>query len=118
MEPNKTLTEELAMQEEKQTLSVREIARHEDGSATYAIDASEEDMKKLFEIFFVSAVTEGIKAANSNTEAWLAERKVLELADKLVRYLDVWETADEFDYVMGVKDVKNELKEALKKAGI
>jgi glucosamine 6-phosphate synthetase-like amidotransferase/phosphosugar isomerase protein len=98
--------------------TVQEIEEHEDGSATFQIDGSKEDLQILFETFFVHALVGGIESAKASTETFVAQSQALKVADKLVRYLDVWETADEFDYNMGVNDVKNELKEALKKAGV
>ena len=97
--------------------TVAEIAEHEDGSATYQIEGSKEDMQRLFEAFFTQALADGIKHAEQSTDVFIAQGNALKLADKLVRYLDVWETADSLDYDPEVKEVKNELKDALKKAG-
>jgi len=46
-----------------------------------------------------------------------AEKDALKVADKLVRYLDVWETCDSLDYDPEVKEIKEELKKLLWKAG-
>lgn len=98
--------------------TVKEIAEHEDGSATFQIDGSKEDMQILFETFFVHALIDGIKSTKEGTEEWMAERNALQTADNLVRFLDVWEQEDSLDYDPGVKEVKNKLKDALKKAGV
>ena len=102
---------------EVSTIEVEEVETHEDGSATYQITASKEDMQKLFEAFFKRAIISGILETQESTEKWIAERDALELAAKLVKYLDVWENSDDLDYAPEVEDVKNALKVALKKVG-
>jgi hypothetical protein len=98
--------------------TVQEIEEREDGSAVFQIDGSKEDLQILFETFFVQALIGGIEAAKEKTDEYLAESQALKAADKLVRYLDVWENEDCFDYDPGVKEAKEELKELLKKAGV
>jgi hypothetical protein len=98
--------------------TVKEIEEHEDGSATFQIDGSKEDMQMLFEAFFTQALADGIKYAKESTDGFVAEANALKLADNLVRHLDVWETTDCYDYDPGVKDAKEALKDALKKAGV
>lgn len=97
------------------SFTVREITEHEDGSATLEIDGTKEDMQTLFQAMFLEALRLGCKAANSNTGAWIAEREALRIAEKLVKYLDVWEECDEFDYSPSVKEVKENLKSLLRK---
>ena len=97
------------------SFTVKEITEHEDGSATLEIDGTKEDMQTLFQAMFLEALRLGCKAANSNTGAWVAEREALRIAEKLVKYLDVWEECDELDYSPSVKEVKESLKSLLRK---
>lgn len=96
------------------SFDVKQVAEHEDGSATFSINASQQDMQRLFEAFFQQALVLGILAAKKEADDWIAGQKALELADKLVRFLDVWEQTECFDYSPSVEDVKKELKAALK----
>lgn len=98
--------------------TVKEITEHEDGSSTFQIDGSKEDMQLLFEAFFLQALIAGIRSTKEETERFVAECDALKAADKLVRFLDVWEIEDSFDYDPGVRAAKEELKELLKKAGV
>lgn len=97
---------------------VEEVEKHEDGSATYTIKGSEDDIQRLFEAFFLHSLVLGIESAEKSTEAFTARADALRAAEKLVKYLDVWEEVDTFDYIPDVEQVKNELKASLKKAGV
>jgi hypothetical protein len=97
------------------SFTVDEIETHEDGSATYQISASDEDMHLLFETFFLYALINGIQATQEKSDSWLAEREVIRQARRLVNYLDIWEECDELDYSPSVKIVKQDLKRALEK---
>jgi hypothetical protein len=96
------------------SFDVRQMEEHEDGSATFSIHAQPEDMQRLFEAFFHQALVLGIFAAKKEADDWMAGQKALALADKLVRFLDVWEVTECFDYSPSVEEVKKELKAALK----
>lgn len=96
------------------SFDVRQMEEHEDGSATFSIHAQPEDMQRLFEAFFHQALVLGVLAAKKEADDWVAGQKALALADKLVRFLDVWEQTEDFDYSPSVESVKNELKAALK----
>lgn len=100
------------------SFDVKEIQRNEDGSTTFEISGDEEDMNSLFETMIVHAIINGIEYTQEESDRWIAERDALKAADKLVRFLDVWENVDSFDYDPGVKDAKEELKNLLKKAGV
>ena len=100
------------------SFTVDEIEKHEDGSATYTIKGSEDDIQRLFEAFFLHSLVLGIESAEQSTEAFTAKANALRAAEKLVKYLDVWEEVDEFDYIPSVEQVKNELRVLLKKAGV
>jgi hypothetical protein len=98
--------------------TVEELAKNEDGSATYTVDASDEDMKKLFEVFFTQAVINGIKytAADNNKE--VAKTKALEVARDFEFMVRMWETSDSFEYEPDVRRKREELSQALKEAGV
>ena len=100
------------------SFTVKEIIRHEDGSGTFEISGTEEDMNVLFESLIVNAIVNGITYSKEQTEKFIAEADALRQADKLVRYLDVWEGCESLDYDPGVQEVKEELKRLLKKAGV
>jgi hypothetical protein len=100
------------------SFTVKEIIRHEDGSATFEISGTDEDMNFLFESMMIGAITNGIKYNKEQTEKFIAEAEALRQADKLVRFLDVWEDCESFDYDPEVKQAKEELKQLLKKAGV
>ena len=98
--------------------TVEELAKNEDGSTTYTVDASDEDMKKLFEVFFTHALINGIKytAADNNKE--VAKTKALEVARELVTWLSVWESGEDIDYEPECAQKRRELSQALKEAGV
>ena len=98
--------------------TVEELAKNEDGSATYTVDASDEDMKKLFEVFFTQAVINGIKytAADNNKE--VAKTKALEVARDFEFMVRMWENMDSFEYEPDVRRKREELQEALKEVGV
>jgi hypothetical protein len=100
----------------EQSFSLREVEVHEDGSATYELDAPPEKMRSLIEVMVRNILIKGIESAQGETDRWAAERDALKVADKLVRYLDVWETCDSLDYDPEVKEIKEELKKLLWKA--
>jgi hypothetical protein len=117
-EENETGAEDFYTGKLTPRFTVKEIEEHEDGSATYQIDGSKEDMQILFEAFFLQALIAGIRAAKEETEKFCAEANALEAADKLVRWLDVWEESDDLNYAPDIKAIKNDLKAKLKKAGV
>lgn len=82
---------------------------HPDGSATYTVSGSKEDMQKLFEAFFNQALSLGIESANTHLGYVLAREKVLETAKQLNALLATWEISDEMDYTPVVKEVRQQL---------
>jgi len=98
--------------------NVEEIERHEDGSATYQVSGSDVEMKRLFEIFFTSALVNGIKCTKENNDKEIYKMHVVTAARELEVLLREWETSDEFDYDPVVKGKRLKLKELLDKAGV
>lgn len=86
---------------------------HEDGSATFEVHGSKEQMQKLFSAFFADALTRGIDGAEQSTAKWTAEKKVIKAAENLESWLRQWEVIDELDYDPEVKVYRHELTEAL-----
>lgn len=89
------------------------VKEHEDGSATFEVNGSKEQMGKLFSAFFTEAITKGIDSTEQQTAKWLAEKKVLKAAENLEIMLSRWEVDDELDYDPTVKGYRRELTEAL-----
>lgn len=96
---------------------VEEIERHEDGSATFHVSGSDEEMKKLFEVFFAHALVNGIKYTQENNDKEAYRMQVVTVARELEVLLREWETSDCFDYDPVVKSKRLKLKELLDKAG-
>lgn len=96
---------------------VEEIERHEDGSATFHVSGSEEDMKKLFEVFFTQALINGIKYTKEDNDKEAYKMHVLTVARELEVLLREWETSEDLDYTPVVRDKRLKLKELLDKAG-
>lgn len=97
--------------------TVEETKKHEDGSATYTVNGSDEDMKKLFEVFFTQAVISGIKYTGANNEKEIAKMEALKAARELVFMLNMWEGTDSFDYEPNVRHAREKLEKALEEAG-
>ena len=98
--------------------NVEEIMRHEDGSATYQVSGSDEEMKRLFEIFFTSALVNGIKCTREDNDKEVYKMHVATVARELEVLLREWETSDDLDYDPIVKNKRLKLKELLDKAGV
>jgi hypothetical protein len=98
--------------------TVEEIKKHEDGSTTYQINGSDEDMKKLFEVFFTQAVINGIKYTLEDNQKEVYKMHALEAARELVTWLSVWESGEDIDYEPECAQKRRELSKALKAAGV
>ena len=99
------------------SFTVEEIKKNEDGSATVTIDGSEEDMKKLFEVFFTQAVINGIKATAADNEKEVAKIEALKVVREFEFIMRMWEEMDSFDYAPSCEEKRKELEKALEKAG-
>jgi hypothetical protein len=118
-----TAVDEHESQKEKEAeestprFDVEEIMRHEDGSATFRVSGSDEEMKKLFEVFFAHAVINGIKYTKEDNDKEVYRMQVVTAARELEVLLREWETSDDLDYDPIVKNKRFKLKELLDKAG-
>jgi len=115
---SETVYEAQKAEESSPRFNVEEIERHEDGSATYQVSGSDVEMKRLFEIFFTSALVNGIKCTQENNDKEIYKMHVVTAARELEVLLREWETSDEFDYDPVVKGKRLKLKELLDKAGV
>lgn len=99
------------------SFTVEEIKKNEDGSATVIIDGSDEDMNKLFEVFFTQAVINGIKATAADNEKEIAKMEALKVAREFEFMMRMWEGMDSFDYSPSCEEKRKELEKALEEAG-
>ena len=97
--------------------TVEEIKKNEDGSATYQVNGSDEDMKKLFEVFFTQAVINGIKYTLEDNQKEVYKMQAIKVAREFEFMMREWETSDDLDYDPRVKNKRLKLKELLDKAG-
>ena len=100
------------------SFTVEETKKHEDGSATFIVNGSDEDIKKLFEVFFTQAVINGIKATAADNEKEVAKIEALKVACEFEFMMRMWEGMDSFDYSPSCEEKRKELSEALKAAGV
>ena len=97
--------------------TVEEIKKNEDGSTTYQVNGSDEDMKKLFEVFFTQAVINGIKYTLEDNQKEVYKMQAIKVAREFEFMMREWETSDDLDYDPRVKNKRLKLKELLDKAG-
>jgi hypothetical protein len=97
--------------------TVEEIKKNEDGSTTYQVNGSDEDMKKLFEVFFTQAVINGIKYTLEDNQKEVYKMHAIKVAREFEFMMREWETSDDLDYYPRVKNKRLKLKELLDKAG-
>jgi len=111
-------SEEREVEEPARSFDVKELKRNEDGSVTYEVNGSEEEMKKLFEVFFLHAIINGIKYTKEDNQKEIYRMHALTAARELEVLLREWETSDDLDYDPTVKNKRLKLKELLDKAGV
>ena len=99
------------------SFTVEELAKNEDGSATFMVDGSAEDMKKLFEVFFTQAIINGIKYTAADNDKETAKMNALKVAREFEFMMRLWEGMDSFDYSPSCEEKRKELEEALEAAG-
>ena len=88
---------------------------HEDGSATFEFHMSDEMLHRLFEIFTVSGIVNGIKYEQTNIDSFIAEQKVIEAAKNFEAKMREWEDEDDCDYEPECRKVREALSAAIKK---
>ena len=92
------------------SIHLEEVGENDDGTVTYNLDCSREDMNQLISILFTRAVIEGIKSTKKDNDQFL---KLKEAATDLERFLRVWEESDTLDYSPEVKDRREALTKIL-----
>jgi len=90
-------------------LTVRLTTEHEDGSATFELDAPKEVMQQLFESMFTRAVMLGIETTKKENDAWLG---VVKAAKELDTMLRMWEVSDTLDYEPEVRQTREKFTKA------
>jgi len=81
------------------SFTVTETAKHEDGSATFEVSGSAEDMQRLFEAFFTSALINGIDYATEYKDNWIAKQKLIDAALEMQKAIWAWKNFDGVDWV-------------------
>jgi hypothetical protein len=97
------------------------IEEHEDGDATFRIEANAETMRMLFETFMKIAIINGIESTQETTEEWiekqnilLKEKAVIAAAEEIEVLLRTWETSDELDYDPVIQSSRERLTDAVR----
>lgn len=89
------------------------VQEHDDGSATFEVHGSKEQMQKLFSAFFADAITRGIDSAEEYTNKWTTEKQIVKKAIELEKALKTWESVDEFDYDPEVRKIRKDLTDLI-----
>jgi len=92
---------------------VKETQRHEDGSATFEVSGSPEEMQKLFEAFFTSALIEGIDHALEHKDKWIARQHLIDAAMELDKAIWAWENIESVNWI-DIKEIVNKFHDAVK----
>ena len=100
---------------EKNGITVTHKEDHEDGSATFEFHMSDEMLHKLFEIFTVSGIVNGIKYEKNNIDSFIAEQKVIDAAKEFEAKMREWEEEDDCDYEPNCRKAREALSAAIKK---
>jgi len=88
---------------------------HEDGSATFEFHMSDEMLHRLFEIFTVSGIVNGIKYEQNNIDSFIADQKVIDAAKEFEAKMCEWEEEDDCDYEPDCRKLREALSAAIKK---
>lgn len=93
--------------------TVRETEKHEDGSATFEVDGSAEEMQKLFEAFFTSALINGIDYAIEYKDKWIARQQLIDAAMELDKAIWAWEKIESVNWI-DIQEIVNKFHDAVK----
>jgi len=99
---------------ESNGITVTHKEDHEDGSATFEFHMSDEMLHKLFEIFTVSGIVNGIKYEKKNIDSFIAEQKVIDAAKNFEAKMREWEEEEDCDYEPECRKVREALSAAIK----
>ena len=100
---------------EKNGITVTHKEDHEDGSSTFEFHMSDEMLHRLFEIFTVSGIVNGIKYEQNNIDSFIAEQKVIDAAKDFEAKMREWEEEDDCDYEPNCRKAREALSAAIKK---
>ena len=99
----------------KTTFKVTEKQENEDGTTSFEISGSKEDMERLFSTFFTSALIRGIEAEESINERWINKLKIIEAAKEFCEAMERWEEEDDLEYEPECRELREALSEAIAK---
>jgi hypothetical protein len=99
------------------SFGVKLVEEHEDGSATFEVNGSKEQMGKLFSAFFTEAIAKGIDSAEQSTQRWVLEKQIVKKAREFADLMMQWEWEDELDYDPQIRKVRVELTDLFIKYG-
>lgn len=97
----------------KTTFNVTEKQENDDGTTTFEINGSKEDMERLFSAFFTSALIKGIEAEESINERWTNKLRIIEAAKEFCEAMERWEEEGDFDYEPECRELREKLSEAI-----
>jgi hypothetical protein len=100
---------------ESNGITVTHKKDHEDGSATFEFHMSDEMLHRLFEIFTVSGIVNGIKYEKNNIDSFIAEQKVINAAKEFEAKMREWEDEEDCDYEPDCRKLREALSAAIKK---
>jgi hypothetical protein len=99
------------------SFGVKLVEEHDDGSATFEVHGSKDQMGKLFSAFFTEAITRGIDSVEQQTDKWVLRSRITSKAKEFADLMARWEWDDELDYEPTIKRVRCELSELIKEHG-
>ena len=99
----------------KTAFSLTEKQENDDGTTSFEISGSKEDMERLFSAFFTSALIRGIEAEESINERWINKLKIIEAAKEFCEAMERWEEEDDLDYEPECRELREALSEAIAK---
>lgn len=99
------------------SLGVKLVEEHDDGSATFEVHGSKDQMGKLFSVFFTEAIVRGIDSTEQQTDKWVLRNRITSKAKEFADLMARWEWDDELDYEPTIKKVRCELSELIKEHG-
>ena len=99
----------------KPTFNVTEKQENDDGTTSFEINGSKENMERLFSAFFTSALIKGIEVEESINELWINKLKIIEAAKEFCEAMERWEEEDDLDYEPECRELREALSEAIAK---
>lgn len=102
--------DDVGITDKKSSVELEEVGQNPDGTFTYLIKGSQEELDDLMSAFFTQAILKGIEAVKKENGQFLQLKKV---AADLERFLRVWEECGDLDYDPNVKEKREALTKLL-----